>query len=101
MPCDQAVRPAKSYPVPVDPPPAEIRKLCAAIQATWTEAERRKRGAWMFSPAWMAPQPPFDDEMDAAREFDRTRCISSRDRESAKGITPATVRLRETGAAGL
>ncbi len=66
MPCDQSVRPAKSYPVPTDPTPSEIKAATARIQSTWSEAERRKRGAWMFSEAWLAPQMEFDEEMDAA-----------------------------------
>lgn len=32
--------------VPYDPTPEEIRAACAAIRATWSENERRKRSAW-------------------------------------------------------
>ena len=66
MPCDQAGRPVKPCPVPVDPTPREIRQMCESIQAGWSESERQRRGAWMFAEAWKAPQLQFDDEMDAA-----------------------------------
>ena len=30
------------------PTPAEIRQACTGIQKSWSEAERRRRGAWMI-----------------------------------------------------
>lgn len=36
------------------PTPEEIAEGCRLIQAEWTEAERRRRGAWMFS-SWTVP----------------------------------------------
>lgn len=48
-----------------DPTPAEIAAATTRIRATWSEAERRKRGAWMFRGDWTAPAVPFDDESPA------------------------------------
>lgn len=36
------------------PTPAEIRERCSEIQATWTDAERRKRESWSTRP-WTVP----------------------------------------------
>lgn len=36
------------------PTPEEIAEGCRLIQAEWSEAERRKRGAWMLS-SWTVP----------------------------------------------
>lgn len=34
---------------PVDPSPQEIAEACERIRAGWSEAELRKRSAWMFT----------------------------------------------------
>lgn len=42
-----------SRPIPApthEPTPEEIRELCLGIQATWTEAERRKRCVYPEEP---------------------------------------------------
>jgi len=31
-----------------EPTPEEIKAACEAIRATWTEATRRQRAAWMY-----------------------------------------------------
>ena len=41
---------------PIDPTPEEIRERCLAIQAEWTEDERRKRAVGSERPTWMVPQ---------------------------------------------
>ena len=34
---------------PIDPTPEEIKAACERIRAGWSEAELRKRAAWMLS----------------------------------------------------
>ena len=41
---------------PIDPTPEEIKERCLAIQAEWTEDERRKRAVLSERPTWMVPQ---------------------------------------------
>ncbi len=41
---------------PIDPTPEEIRERCLAIQAEWTEDERRKRIVGSERPTWTVPQ---------------------------------------------
>ena len=41
---------------PIDPTPEEIKERCLAIQAEWTEDERRKRAVGSEHPTWKVPQ---------------------------------------------
>jgi hypothetical protein len=63
---------------PYQPSPADIRRACEHIQATWSDRERAKRaGRLPLTSLWIPPSVDWTDLTDAANEDARNSRLST------------------------